>query len=115
MISISSSEAFLILGKWRENNSQLQLTIRSAGKTVGSPARITETSPSDESISALIVLDGQTQLCRLDFRGASFQYGEPSDSALFPEFAEGKWASYLLVEVPSGNVYFFAERFVESR
>jgi hypothetical protein len=113
MMSISSSEAFLILGKWRDNKAQLQIGFFKPGKNAGTPGVITDTSPKDETIEALIVVNGQTAKWRFPLRGASFQYGEPADSAVFPEFAEGKWSSYLVAELPDGNTILFAERFAE--
>jgi len=112
MTSLSSSEAFLIFGKWRDNESQLQIVFFGFGKLVGStPGVIKETSPNEESVAAFIVEKGQPAEWRVSLRGASFQYGEPLDSALYPELAEGKWASYLFVELPDGKSIFFAERF----
>ena len=113
MTSISSADAFLIFGKWRDNESQIQVSFRKEGKSAGSPAGILEVFPKEESISALIVVDGQPAKWTGDFRRASFSYGEPKDTAAFPEFAEGKWASYLLVELPDGDSILFAERFRE--
>lgn len=112
MMKISSAHAFLILGKWRDDKPQVQLSIhKSDGTADGTPVSIISISESEESILAEIVLDGQKKKCLLNFRGASFSYGEPADSAVFPEFAEGKWASYLDVECLSGTIYVFAERF----
>jgi hypothetical protein len=112
MEKISSAEAFLIFGKWRDEKSQVQLGISERNKLPrGTPAVITEISEQDETVDAVIVLNGQGQPCRLNFRGTSFQYGEPADSAGYPEFAEGKWVSYLHAVCPSGNEYVFAERF----
>jgi hypothetical protein len=54
-------------------------------------------SDSEESVLAEIVVSEQKKKCLLDFREASFSHGEPSDSAVFPEFAEGNWVSYLAV------------------
>lgn len=114
MTSISSSDAFLILGKWRDNKSQLQISLERQGKSAGTPAVIIETSPNEEGISASIVASGQAALWRCNFRGASFQYGEAADSAAFPEFAEGRWVSYLLADMPDGGTVLFAERFLEN-
>jgi hypothetical protein len=113
MKSISSDEAFLIFGMWRDNASQLQLNMRGARENISSPAWITEISTIDFSVSGWIVADGQKAKCVFDFRDAVFEYGEPLDTAVYPEFAEGKWASYLLVTAPSGSTFFFTERFAE--
>lgn len=113
MVKISASEAFLIFGKWRDSKAQLQIGFfKLDGKTAGTPGVITEASPKEETISAVIVANGQEAGWRCSLRDASFQYGEPSDSAVYPEFAEGKWASYLSVELPDGNTVIFADRFV---
>ena len=116
MTNISSADAFLIFAKWRDDKSQVQLSIHKPdGMVAGTPVSIISISESEESISAEIVLDGQKKKCRLNFRGGSFSYGEPADSAIFPEFAEGKWASYLDVQCPSGTIFIFAERFKKIR
>jgi hypothetical protein len=113
MRNISSSDAFLILGKWRDKKSQLQISFAGRGQLAGTPAVVIETSPQEETLSASIVASGQAAVWRCNLRGASFQYGEASDSAVFPEFAEGKWVSYLLAELPEGKTILFAERFLE--
>jgi hypothetical protein len=110
MMNISSSEAFLIFAKWRDFKPQIQLMRKPAGEVAGTPASIILISEKDESIDVEIVLNGQKTKCRFDLRGASFSYGEPADSAVFPEFAEGKWASYLDAQCPSGTLFIFAER-----
>lgn len=114
MTSISSEEAFLIFGKWRDNKSQLQITFfkpKDEFPPQSSPGIILNCPGNDERLSAAIVVNGQQHEWRVDLAGASFQYGEPSDSALFPELAEGKWASYLSVELHTGDLILFAERF----
>ncbi len=112
VMNISASEAFLMFGKWRDGKSPVQLSIRKAdGSEQGSPVSIISTSEIDESVDAEIVANTQKQSCRLDLRGASFSYGEPAHSALYPEFAEGKWTSYLVVECPTGTMFLSAERF----
>lgn len=113
MKKLSSSDAFLILGKWRDEKSQVQINFLHDGKQVGSPLEITEVSQGNEAVVATIVLNGQKTPCDFDFSGASFQYGEPLDTAPFPEFAEGKWESYLLIECPSGRSFLFAARLVK--
>ncbi len=115
MTSISPADAFLIFARWRDGKPLVQHSMhKSDGKSGGTPVSIISISENEESVFAEIVLDGQEKKCLLNFKGASFSYGEPSDSAVFPEFAEGKWASYLDVTCPSGNLYVFAERFKES-
>jgi hypothetical protein len=113
MINISSADAFLIFGKWRDNKSQLQVSFLESGKQVGgTPAVIIESSPKEETISVSIVAIEQPAQWDVSLRGASFQYGEPSDSPPFPERAEGVWESYLCVEMLDGKMAFFAERFL---
>jgi hypothetical protein len=111
MTKISSAEAFLIFAKWRDEKSQVQLSIRKPdGSSAGTPVSIISISGTKESVSAEIVLSGQKKKCLLDCRNASFSYGEPAEVAVFPEFAEGTWASYLVAECPSGTALVFAER-----
>ena len=99
MTNISSADAFLIFAKWRDDKPQVQLSMHKPdGRSDGTPVSIISISENEESVFAEITLDGQKKECTLNFRGAVFSYGEPSDSAVFPEFAEGKWASYLDVE-----------------
>ena len=110
MTNISSSDAFGILGKWRDGTSQLHLSMRKAdGSMDGALASIISVSDSEESVLAEIVVSEQKKKRLLDFREAFFSSGEPSDSAVFPEFAEGKWVSYLAVECPTGAMFLFAE------
>jgi len=112
MTNISSTDAFLIFARWRDGKQQVQLSIHKPdGKSDGSPVSIISISENEESVFAEIVLDREKKKCLLNFRGASFSYGEPGDSAVFPEFAEGKWSSYLDVRCPSGTLFIFAERF----
>jgi len=111
MTNISSSDAFVILEKWRDGTSQVRLSMRNAdGSVDGTPVSIISTSDSDESVLVEMLLSGQGEKCCLDFRDASFSQGDPSDSAVFPEFAEGRWVSYLVVEFPTGAMFAFAER-----
>ena len=111
MKSISLSDAFLMFAKWRDEKPRMRFCLRKKDSPfVGSPASIISTSESEERIDVEIILNGQNQKCGLNFRGASFSYGEPADSALFPEFAERVWASYLSVDCPSGTQFMFAER-----
>jgi hypothetical protein len=115
MMNISFSEACLILAKWRDNKSQLQITFFKPKEDLpsqGSPGIILNCPGKDAIVSALIIIDGQQAEWRVNLEGASFQYGEPVDSAVFPEFAEGKWASYLSVELHTGDLITFAERFI---
>ncbi|MGA6950517.1 MAG: hypothetical protein WA646_14660 [Candidatus Sulfotelmatobacter sp.] len=81
--------------------------------TVGSasPCEITDISEKESRLSVLIVSAGQPQDW-IDFPEAAFSLGKPEESA-FPEFAERKWVQYLLVELPNGGSYFFAEKLVE--
>jgi len=111
MTSISFSDAFLIFGKWRDNESQLQIRVSKPGKLAATPpGRILTCSPNEEKISLSIVVDRQNAIWDLPLAGASFQYGEPADSAVFPEFAERKWSSYLLAELTDGSSVLFAAR-----
>ena len=111
MTSISSEEAFLILGKWRDSNSHLQVGLyKPDARQTGSPGRILTCSPSDEIVSLSIVVNGQNAMWELPLKGASFEYGEPLDSAAFPEFAERVWSSYLLAKLVDGISVLFAER-----
>ena len=116
MKNISSSDAFLMFRLWHDKQSPLQVQIRkSDGKGGSSPSRITETSESESAISALIVFAEQSQEWRIDFTGAKFSIGKPEDTAMFPEYAEGKWVRYLFVELPdNGTKYLFLERFVDT-
>jgi hypothetical protein len=115
MTNISSADAFLIFAKWRDEKPHVQLSMhKSDGRSGGTPVSIISISENEESILAEIVLDGQKKQCRFDFRQATFSYGEPADSAVYPEFAEGKWSSYLDVACLSGALYVFAERLAKS-
>jgi hypothetical protein len=99
MTSISSEEAFPILRKWLDDNSRLQIVFFRLGKLIGStPGLIKKASPNEESAIAFIVVDEQAREWHGNFRGVSSQYGEALDSALFPEYSEGKRVSYLFVE-----------------
>jgi hypothetical protein len=111
MTNISPTDAFLMFAKWRDEKPQVQFCLRKVGShMVSSPVSIFSISGNEERIDVEIVLNGQNQKCALDFRGASFSYGEPLDSAVFPEFAEKVWASYLSVDCPTGTQFLFAER-----
>ena len=73
MINISSSDAFGILGKWRDGTSQLHLSMRKAdGSMDGTPASIISVSDSEESVFAEIVVSEQKKKRLLDFREAFF-------------------------------------------
>lgn len=113
MMSISTSEAFLIFAKWRDQKSQLQIGFfrpKLNPRPVGSPGIILSCSEQHNSISAVILIDGQQNEWRVNLADAAFQYGEPADTAVFPEWAERKWQSYLSVELPTGDSVIFAER-----
>jgi len=114
MKPITVSDAFLIFAKWRDEQPQVHLSMRKkdASWQGGTPVSIIATSQSDGRVDVQVVVDGKEQPLRLDFRQASFLYGEPSDSAQYPEFAEGRWASYLVVDTPT-TMYLFSERFAE--
>jgi hypothetical protein len=114
MKPISASDAFLIFEKWRDEQPQVHLSMRKKdGSSHGSsPVSIISTSEGDGTLDAQVVVDGKEQRWRVDWREASYLYGEPSDSAVYPEFVEGKWASYLVVDAPT-TMDLFAERFAE--
>ena len=111
MRNISTAEAFLIFAKWRDECSQIQLSIfEPNGKSHGTPFSISAVSEKDEEIAGEIVQSEEKRKCALRLRGSIFAYGEPSEDAVFPEFAEGKWASYIDAECPNGVRFVFAER-----
>jgi hypothetical protein len=62
MTNISSSDAFGILGKWRDGMSQLHLSMRKAdGSMDGTPASIICLSDSEESVVAEIAVSEQKE------------------------------------------------------
>jgi hypothetical protein len=111
MDRISPEDAFLIFAKWRDNKSRLQMNLLGPGTSGSTPAMIVNVSPEEKTVEASIAAEGQPTLCSCSFREASFQYGEPSDTAIFPEYAEGKWSAYLLAELKEGKSVLFVERF----
>jgi hypothetical protein len=113
MNEISSGVALWILDKWRLSKSQLQASIFRDGKSQGTPATIEEISPGKEKILVSIEVSGQPAKWNLPVAGCRFSFGVPLEVAVFPEFAEGKWVSYLNIELPTGETVVFAERFFD--
>lgn len=114
MNEISSGVAFWILEKWRNMSVQLQLSYFSGSSAQGSPAVISRISPMASKVSFVILdPDGQKKEWTLSFEYCKFSFGVAAECAVFPEFAEGKWVSYLAIELPNGKQILVAERFVD--
>jgi hypothetical protein len=56
---------------------------------------------------------GQNNEWTFSLDGCKLSFGVPSESAPFPEYAEGVWVSYLAVDFPDGSQAIFGERFVK--
>ena len=115
MNEISSGMAFWIFEIWRRMSTQLQLSYFGEwSDSIGSPAVIWHTSPISSKVS-FVILDtaGQKREWKLSFGDCKFSFGVASECAVFPEFAEGKWVSYLSVELPNGKRILAAERFLD--
>jgi hypothetical protein len=114
MNEISSGVAFWIFDIWRQINAQLQASFFSGSESAGSPAVIWRTSPMESKVSFVIFEAEQKKEWRVSFENCQFSFGVASESAVFPEFAEGKWVSYMAIEFPNGKRVLLAERFVDN-
>jgi hypothetical protein len=114
MNEISSGVAFWIFDNWRRVNAQLQASFFSGSESAGSPAVIWRTSPNENKVSFVIVEAGQKKEWKVSFEHCKFSFGVASECAVFPEFAEGKWVSYMAIEFPNGKRVLLAERFVDN-
>jgi hypothetical protein len=115
MNEISSGIAFWIFDAWRRMSAQVQVETTKGIKSGGSPGAIWRTSPNPFKIS-VVMLDtqGQKNEWVVPLEGCKFSFGVPLESAPFPEYAEGIWLSYLVVDFPDGAQTVFAERFIDS-
>ena len=111
MKEIESAEALRIFSMWAEKHSPLQVNIRKPDGKSALACKIAEVPEKDSKLSVLILFDEQ-RLDLIDFTDATFGLGKPEDSA-FPEFKERTWVQFLLVELPNGESYLFAEKLVE--
>ncbi len=121
MTRISPAEAFSILGKWRDNKSQLHINLMSPGAQAGIHlsgsfgaqvlgdaggrgwGRILACSLAEERISLSLDSGGQDTIRDLALRGASFECGQPAHSEFFPESAEAVRCSYLFAKLANGS------------
>jgi hypothetical protein len=114
MTDISSGVAFWIFDAWRKVEAQLQVVSINGALRASTPAVIWHTFPIASKISMVILLDdGQKREWELPLADAKFSFGTVGECAVFPEFAEGKWVSFLVADLPSGTQMLFAERFVD--
>jgi hypothetical protein len=68
----------------------------------------------ESKVSFVILEAGQKKEWRVSFEGCKFSFGVASECAVFPEFTEGKWVSYMAIEFPVGKQVLLAERFVDN-
>src|ERR1700693_3481162 len=110
MNEISSGAAFWILDKLRASNAQLQVSVYRDEKPQGSPAIVLSTDPGSGKVLVSILEREQPAKWTIPLCGSKFSFGVPSEDAIFPEFAEGKWVSLLICDLPSGERIVFSER-----
>lgn len=115
MKEISRSVAFWIFDMWRKTAAQLQVdTIDPKSPSQGSPAVISRTLPNAAKVSMLAVTrDGQNVEWSIDMGNCRFFFGVTEECAPFPEFAEGKWVSFLSAQFPEEKSILFRERFTD--
>jgi hypothetical protein len=117
MIIASSSDALLMLGKWKETRSQLQVLLRMAGAVIAEFSATVEIVPTKESTSKVLLSispienAGQKRQWEFSLDGCSLWYAQSSARIdLFPDLAE-KWLSCLVVGFVNANlIALFVER-----
>jgi hypothetical protein len=117
MMIASSSDALLMLGKWKETRSQLQVLLRMAGAVIAEFSATVETVPTDESTSKVLLFissaknAGQKRQWEFSLDGCSLWYAQSSARIdLFPDLTD-KWLSCLAIGfVNVGLIALFVER-----
>lgn len=109
MLPISSSDAFLILGKWRENDSHLHVAFFVAGRRTTSPGWILDACEGSQSVLVLTITDGLPMKREVPLARAIFKF-EEQERRHYSESSDRIWSAYLYMEMPDGTSALFAER-----
>jgi len=109
---ISSSEAFLIFRKWKEESSTVEFLGGSLDtvptlRPPGTFSRVVDVSESPPSVS-LQHETGDRALLSIKLDGALFEYADTRE-LLRPESGRD-WVCFLVVKLPSGHKFVFGER-----
>lgn len=110
MTKISADDAYLLFGKWREQNSTLHAAFFERQNRSAFEASILDVSQIEQTVSLLAVRDGLTTRKTFRLSDATFRYEEPLTLSYSPHLGDGKWGAYLFVEFSDGFSALFAER-----
>lgn len=110
MTKISTDDAYLLFGKWREQDSKLHAAFFEGGNRSAFEASVFDISQFDQTVSLLTVADGLTTRKTFRLTDATFRYEEPLTLTHPPHLGDGKWGAYLFVEFSDGFSALFAER-----
>ncbi len=114
MNKISSSEAFSILDKWREDGAVIQFAypVTQTGEHRYRWVRVSEVISGESAAAVLSVLRDPFPTVRVNLSGAKYEYGdhrEFREDERLANLAESQWVCFLSVEVPSGNKMILSE------
>jgi hypothetical protein len=109
MSRISPEDAYLIFDKWREERTQLQFVMkRPPGVRAVNSAFVTNVLPQSSQVLISALVEDEYLNVAVNLTSAEYEYEDAN--AVLPEFAGGKWVSFLAANFPNGNRYVFGEK-----